>query len=332
MSKHTPDEGNAVFSVQSQSEVSQELDIRDVSFDGTNLSDISERDKVWDKHRANSDRVSDYYNGSYYNRYSQRINECSNLLDFKLTPDSDEGLLKLKLSAAKFCRVRHCPVCQWRRSLAWKAKAYQSLPKVVKDFSKYRWLFLTLTVRNCPINELKNTLNWMNKSFIRLTQLKLWPADGWIKFVEVTRGRDGNAHPHIHCLIMVPPSYFSGQDYLSQNRWVELWRQCARLDYNPSCHIKAIAKHHNPCVIVPEILKYQVKESDLIADRDWFLELTKQLHRTKAVSVGGVLRRYMSNLESEPSDLIGESEDGLPDEGHLYFGWEAKKKKYKLIE
>jgi hypothetical protein len=29
------------------------------------------------------------------------------------------------LSASRFCRVRTCPVCQWRRSLMWKAKAYQ---------------------------------------------------------------------------------------------------------------------------------------------------------------------------------------------------------------
>ncbi len=322
MSKHTPEQGNAVISVSPPVKVEQDV----------NLTDISERDQVWDKHRSNSDRVSEHYKGSCYNRYAERITNCSQLLDFKLTPDSEEGLLKLKLAGAKFCRVRHCPVCQWRRSLAWKAKAYQFLPKVVEDFPKYRWLFLTLTVKNCPINELKETLARMNRAFTRLTQLKTWPADGWIKSTEVTRGKDGNAHPHFHCLIMVLPSYFSGQSYLSQERWVELWQQCTRLDYKPVCHIKAIAKHHNPCSIIPEILKYQVKESDLVANREWFLELTKQLHKTKAVAVGGVLRNYMKSLEQEPDDLIGEGQEDLCDEGHLYFGWKMEKKKYKLIK
>ncbi|MDI5829464.1 protein rep, partial [Salmonella enterica subsp. enterica serovar Kentucky] len=41
---------------------------------------------------------------------------------------------------------------------------------------------------------------------------------------EVTRGRDGSAHPHFHTLMMVPPSMLSGRDYVKQYRWVELWR------------------------------------------------------------------------------------------------------------
>ncbi len=297
----------------------------------TRLSDLSERDKVWDEHRSNSDKVADHYRGTDYDSYSKRIYFCSELLDFKLTPDADEGLLKLKLACARFCRVRHCPVCQWRRSLAWKARAYKILPKIVQDFPKHRWLFLTLTVKNCPVQELRETLNWMNQAFKRLTKLKEWMGQGWIKSVEVTHGRDGNAHPHFHCLIMVPAGYF-GAGYLSQKRWAELWKQCARLDYLPRCHVKAIEKKHNPTKIVPEILKYQVKESDMIRDHAFFLELTRQLHNTKSVGVGGVLRHYLKALEQEPDDLIGkdETEVGV-DEGHLYFEWQRHKKKYELL-
>ncbi len=295
------------------------------------LADLSDRDQVWDKHRANADKVSNHYRGNEgFNQYSERIDFCSQLLDFRLVPEPEEGILKLKLSASRFCRVRTCPVCQWRRSLMWKAKAYQALPKVVKDFPKHRWLFLTLTVKNCPVEELRSTLTHLNKSFVRLTKLKDWPADGWIKSVEVTRGRDGNAHPHLHALLMVPASYF-GAAYVSQQRWVEMWRSSARLDYNPQTHVRAIAKNHNPTEIVPEILKYQVKESDLVANREWFLELSKQLHKTRAVAVGGVLRGYMKELECEPEDLIGNTNEGEVDEGHLYFGWKHKQKKYKLM-
>ncbi|MBV8801530.1 MAG: protein rep, partial [Gammaproteobacteria bacterium] len=273
-----------------------------------------------------------FYQGSSYNRYSQRIDDCSRLLDFKLAPDQQEGVLKLKLSSARFCRVRHCPVCQWRRSMMWKAKAYQLFPKVIADYPAYRWLFLTLTVKNCLITELRDTLAWMNKSFTRLSQLKIFPGVGWIKSTEVTKGRDGNAHPHFHCLIMVSPSYFSGQNYLSQDKWVDLWRKSTRLDYKPVCHVKAVSKDNDPRVLLPEILKYQVKESDLVADRQWFLELTKQLHKTRSVAVGGMLRHYMGTLEQDPEDLIGKDDETNVDEGHLYFGWENKKKKYKLLK
>lgn len=324
MSVIVPDGDGIGSSVPSESANEQDVD----------LGDISERDKVWDKHRSNADRVLEHYKNSQYKRYSDRINFCSELLDFKLSPDIDEGVLKLKLSSARFCRVRHCPVCQWRRSLMWKAKAHKILPKVVATFPKYRWLFLTLTVRNCAIAELRETLNWMHKAFIRLTKLKEFPAVGWIKSAEVTRGKTplNSAHPHFHILLMVPASYFSGQAYLSQKRWADLWQKATRLDYQPMIHVKAIAKHHNPQILIPEILKYQVKESDLVADRGWFLELTKQLHKTRAVSVGGILRDYMKALEEEPEDLIGEGEEDAPDEGHLYFGWKRQVKKYKLID
>ena len=116
-----------------------------------NLSDLSQRDKPWDKHRGNADVVSGYYAGSEFQDYSNRVHDCSELLDFKLVPDESEGMLKLKLNTARFCRVRHCPVCQWRRSLMWKAKAYKILPRIVEDYPKYRWLFVTLTVRNFDI-------------------------------------------------------------------------------------------------------------------------------------------------------------------------------------
>nr|WP_244142010.1 protein rep [aff. Roholtiella sp. LEGE 12411] len=252
-------------------------------------------------------------------------------MDFRLVPEALPSVYKLKLSNAKFCRVRYCPVCQWRRSLMWKARAYQALPKVVEDYPKHRWLFVTLTVKNCPVQELRTSLNWMNKSFIRLTKLKDFPGVGWIKSIEVTRGRDGKAHPHIHCLLMVASGYF-GPNYLSQERWTKLWQQSAQLDYKPITHVKAIAKHHDPTVIVPEILKYQVKESDLIANREWFLELTKQLHKSRAVAVGGVLRSYIAELEREPKDLIGEDNACDVDEGHLYFEWKREQKKYKLVD
>jgi hypothetical protein len=69
------------------------------------LSDLSERDKVWDEHRANSDKIANHYRGTEFDDYAKRIHFCSELLDFKLTPDVEEGVLKLKLSSARFCRV-----------------------------------------------------------------------------------------------------------------------------------------------------------------------------------------------------------------------------------
>lgn len=318
------DSSGAVFSLPSGSETSNS--------EQPALSDLSPQDKPWDKHRAFADRVETHYAGSEFQRLGDRIHTCSELLQFGLAI-GDNDALKLKLRAARFCRVRHCPVCQWRRSLMWKAKAYKVLPRIVEAYPSYRWLFLTLTQKNVPIGALRETLVAMNRAFQRLSQRKIWPAVGWLRSTEVTRGRDGNAHPHFHCLLMVPSSYFSGRDYLKQVEWVELWRKALRIDYNPVLDARAVKQGHRPMELVPELLKYCTKESDLVADREWFLELTRQMHKMKCVTTGGVLKEYLKELEEEPEDLIGESdEDETADRGTLYFGWKRREKKYRMVE
>ncbi len=296
------------------------------------LSDVSPQDKPWDKHRAFADRVEDYYGSSEeFKHYSQRIHFCSGLLEFGLAIQ-DEGVLKLKLRSARFCRLRHCPVCQWRRSLMWKAKAYKVLPRIVTAFPTHRWLFLTLTQKNVPITGLRETLQAMNRGFQRLVQLKAFPADGWLRSTEVTRGKDGSAHPHFHCLLLVPRSYF-GKGYIKQSQWVEMWRKSMRLDYNPVLDVQAVKEGSQPMELVPELLKYCTKESDMVADRDWFLELTRQLHKMRAIATGGVLKAYLKELEDEPEDLVGESDEPeSQDEASLYFGWKRKEKRYRMVD
>jgi hypothetical protein len=131
----------------------------------------------------------------------------------------------------------------------------------------------------------------------------------------------------------VRSGYF-GKNYIKQAEWVDMWRRSLRIDYNPVLDVQAVKKGQQPMQLVPELLKYCVKESDLVADREWFLELTRQMHKMRTIATGGVLKKYLRELEEEPEDLIGEDEEaeGDLDEGHLYFGWKRKVKKYKLLE
>ena len=296
------------------------------------LSELSPRDKSWDKHRHSADLVADLYRENIaFNTYAQRMDSCAQILDFKLVSDLDLGELQLKLSAAHFCRVPQCPVCQSRRSLMWKARALRALPLVVRDYPKHRWLFLTLTQKNCLVSDLRDTVLEMNKSFKRLTMLKQWAVEGWIKSLEVTRGKDSSAHPHFHCLLVVSSSYFR-RNYLNYDDWTELWQRAARLDYKPQVYVRAVAKNRDPAVLIPEILKYSVKESDLYKSKEFLLGITEQLYKLQRISVGGILRPYLKKLEKEPEDLIGKDEENENevDEGHLYFEWKCWEKKYRL--
>ena len=303
-----------------------------VTIDSPALADLSPGDKPWDKHRNFADRVQSHYNNSEFQTYSNRVHECSQLIGFGLTMQENDSA-KLKLKTAKFCRVRHCPVCQWRRSLMWKAKAYKILPRIVEAYPSHRFLFLTLTVKNTDITTLNQTLKQMNSGFQRLSQLKSFPAIGWLRSTEVTRGRDGNAHPHFHCLLLVPSSYF-GNRYLKQSDWVQMWRKSMRLDYNPVLDIQAVKNGSTPMELIPELLKYCTKESDMVADRLWFLELTRQMYRIRSIATGGVLKQYLKELEDDPEDLIGDG-DVDPDKekgAELFFGWRKREGKYRLVD
>jgi plasmid rolling circle replication initiator protein Rep len=240
-------------------------------------------------YQSDSSLVSGHYRNSEFEAYAERIYFCTFTLD-NSTGSTDPAV---DLSAAKFCRVRYCPVCQWRRSLMWKAKAYQVLPIIVEAYPNYRWLFLTLTVKNCAIADLKETLTWMHESFKRMTKLKSFPAVGWLKSTEVTREKDRSAHPHFHCLLLVKPSYF-GKNYIKQSEWVDTWRRCLKIDYNPVLDVQAIERQGDAKELTSMLSSYWVREAELTDDREWFLELTRQTHKLRFVSSGGVLKDYLS--------------------------------------
>ncbi|WP_247190361.1 protein rep [Escherichia coli] len=306
------------------------------------LSEYSPKDSVWDSHRAFTDSVGGIYrSAAEFERYAERMASCSGLLRFGWSTLMETGETRLRLRSAQFCRVRHCPVCQWRRTLMWQARFYQTLPKIVADYPSSRWLFLTLTVRNCAIGELGDTLTTINAAFKRLEKRKeLSPVQGWIRATEVTRGKDGSAHPHFHCLLMVPPSWFSGVAYVKQARWVELWRDCLRVNYEPNVDIRTVKTKTGEAVAnvaeqlqsaVAETLKYSVKPEDMANDPDWFLELTRQLHKRRFISTGGALKNVLqldreTNEDLVMADGVNEEED---DGSRLAFSWETEIKKYR---
>lgn len=297
------------------------------------LSDVSPQDKPWDIHRSNASQVQALYQKSEFQQYAARIQECSQRLGFAFQAQ-DSGELKLRLQQAKFCRVRHCPVCQWRRVLKWRAKFFTAVPKVMEAYPNARWIFLTLTVRNCPVSELRDTLGQMNKAWNKLVQRKQFPALGFVKSAEVTRATDGQAHPHFHCLLLVKPSYFSGQNYVTQAQWSELWQQSLRADYLPIVDVRSVKPRYSTTNTVShallETLKYTVKPDDLLHDAAWLQEITKQLHKTRAVSVGGVLRDFID--DKEPDDLVHIDEDEPESESdstaQVFFGWREMVNRY----
>jgi len=303
------------------------------------LSDVSPKDKPWDLHGLERDIVRDAYFLQGYLSHSQRMSDCSQQLDFILR-SSDELSLVFKLKSAKFCRVRYCPVCQWRRSLKWRARFFEALPGFLEDHPRLKFIFLTLTVKNCALERLQLTVREMNKAWNKLVRRKQFPALGWLKSLEVTKSQDLEAHPHFHCLLVVPSDYFLDRSYISQSLWREWWRKSLKLNYDPVVNVKKVKPRflteEDPMGLmaaVCETLKYSVKPSNLIYDPGWLVGLTQQMHRVRAINVGGILKPYLSDLEkdSDTEDLVhidSELTEEESKQAEVSFNWNSSIKRY----
>lgn len=304
------------------------------------LVDYSPKDHPWDMHRAQAQWVEGVYAATEeFDRLAGRVRGCSGFLAFRWDTDMDTGESRLKLREARFCRVRHCPVCQWRRSLLWQARFLSALPSIETQHPKARWLFLTLTVENMPLPELRTSLQSMNQAWNRLRPRKEFEqVQGWIRTAEVTRQQSNDyAHPHFHALLMVGPGYFKGGNYIKQERWADLWRECLKVDYQPVVDIRAVKPKLDGQAIadsplrraVAETLKYSVKPEDM--QDEWLLELTKQVHKLRFIATGGALKNILREGEETEEDLLladnasDKPEDNKPE---LYFDWQRNIKHY----
>jgi len=214
----------------------------------------------------------------------------------------------------------------------WMARFSAALPCVLTQHPTARFIFLTLTWKNVSIGLLRATLQLMNKAWQRLSQLKAFKIVlGWIRTTEVTRGKDGTAHPHFHALLMVPANYFT-KNYLSQAEWVARWRRASRIDYTPVVDIRSVKQATDGGIIsaVRETLKYSVKPSDMKADVGWFLEITRQLRKLRFIASGGLLKSILRPEDETEKDLLvmGDAEPS-DEKASVFFDWQGVPKRYR---
>lgn len=301
----------------------------------TYLAELSKSDAKWDSHRSNTQSIGNLYSKrKEFKKLAYRMDVCADILEFGRGINKDTGEIKYKLKSAMFCKVRHCPVCSWRRSLKNTARFFSRLPSLQSEFPKHRWLFLTLTVKNCQTDNLKSTLIRMNAAWKRLTERTNWPAAGWVKSTEVTRADDGKAHPHFHVLLMVPASYFS-HGYVTQEAWAQRWQDALRVDYEPMVDVRVVkAKHKGQTIeaAIVETLKYSIKVEDAFKDPSWLYDVTTQLHRSRFIATGGALKGILKEEVSNDEMIVTDEDNDLDEESerqsNLFFQWKPSIRRY----
>mgnify|MGYP004479023547 CR=1 FL=1 len=275
---------------------------------------------------------------------ARRLESCAQYLEFARAPDG-----QLALHKGSFCRVRLCPMCQWRRSLKLGAQVRQvvetaNAEHIAATGAAWRWLLVTYTVRNVEGVDLGAAIDRMHRGLNNLAKCKTWRSavKGWLRATEVTHNTNPRSgaydtyHPHMHLLLCVPAGYMSGRGYITQRGWAQLWQHYIGADYTPIVDVRAVkpegggrlsdlpateqaAAMGKACA---EVSKYSAKPADYIVPGDLDLSMSAvqvldaMLHKRRMTSWGGVLKDIAQRLQlddPESGDLVHIDESSSTD-------------------
>jgi plasmid rolling circle replication initiator protein Rep len=295
---------------------------------GEKLVDYSATGKKrkWDLHKQNNLRLVELYKQAIKINPSvispkrlQDLADCANQLEYLQDAEGNKKLYK-----TYFCRVRLCPMCQWRRSLKLFSQVSKITDYINQQNNQVRYLFITLTQKNCNGSELMQEINKINKSFSLLVDKtkRVQPASkfkkmllGYIKSTEVTYNpKTKTYHPHLHCIFAVQEEYFNKANYINKNSWRAIWADLLKIDYLPQVNVQAI-KPARQQKAVAELAKYPAKVSSILnlpqaQAVQVVMDLTTLCYKRRFVAFGGIFKKIkallkMQDVEAENADLVG---------------------------
>lgn len=248
---------------------------------------------------------------------SDRIQQCSNYLQFGDYANTETGEVTRRLVAAQFCRDRLCPMCAWRKSLVMFSQISQIMDWV-SEREKVVPIFLTLTVKNCAGDDLEQTVDLLLKSWSRMMtsrgRRKPWQVSrGWFRALEITyNAKTDEWHPHLHAIVLVEPDYFTDEGkYIDHDAWIAEWKWALGVDYDPSVDVRTVKGDRAKAVA--EVAKYTVKPGELLdlddaegTDRRVAL-LAQVLKGRRLTALGGIMKEAKAALkleDVEQADLV----------------------------
>ena len=183
------------------------------------LQDTSPTGKVrpWSKYKMANELLSLAYD-SIDPHKAERLRGCATWLGFGAAEDG-----RRKLVQANFCRVRLCPMCQWRRALLNYKYTMRIVSAMLQEAQaegrQLRWMMVTLTIRSCTGDKLIPTLDQMQVAWDRLTRYGAVMAHvkGWYRGLEITH----DCNP-----LITPEMYKARREYYDKH-------SLQAGDYNP---------------------------------------------------------------------------------------------------
>lgn len=284
------------------------------------------RERPWRTHKRTSRAVAASLwriyqehpkKNAWAKKRSDRIQQCSNYLQFGDYANTETGEVTRRLVAAQFCRDRLCPMCAWRKSLVMFSQISQIMDWV-SEREKVVPIFLTLTVKNCAGDDLEQTVDLLLKSWSRMMtsrgRRKPWQVSrGWFRALEITyNAKTDEWHPHLHAIVLVEPDYFTDEGkYIDHDAWIAEWKWALGVDYDPSVDVRTVKGDRAKAVA--EVAKYTVKPGEWLdlddaegTDRRVAL-LAQVLKGRRLTALGGIMKEAKAALkleDVEQADLV----------------------------
>ena len=293
----------------------QDVNLETTTGTGEILKDCSStgKERPWKLHKQENLQLVKIYKTAREKNINlitdSRLFDLEHCADTLLFAENAEG--KKKLKSANFCRLRLCPMCQWRRSLKMFGQVQTITDKILERDKSTRFLFATFTVKNVDAENLETCINILNNKFLYLVSRNktFAPAKklkqnllGYLKAVEVTyNSKDKTYHPHLHVIFAVRNTFFSSSKYyMSKKEWINLWQQALGVDYKPQTDIRAIKS--GTAKAVAEVAKYPVKTAPILSLPDdeaveVLKTLTLSLNKKRFVSYGGIFKTVKQELK-----------------------------------
>lgn len=293
----------------------QDVNLETTTGTGEILQDFSStgKERPWKLHKQENLQLVKIYKTAREKNINlitdSRLFDLEHCADTLLFAENAEG--KKKLKSANFCRLRLCPMCQWRRSLKMFGQVQTITDKILERDKSTRFLFATFTVKNVDAENLETCINILNNKFLYLVSKNktFAPAKklkqnllGYLKAVEVTYNiKDKTYHPHLHVIFAVKSTFFKNkQNYMTKKEWIELWQKALNVDYKPQTDIRAIKT--NTGKAVAEVAKYPVKTAPILSLNDdeaveVLKTLTLSLNKKRFVSYGGIFKTIKQELK-----------------------------------
>jgi plasmid rolling circle replication initiator protein Rep len=293
----------------------QDVNLETTTGTGEILQDFSStgKERPWKLHKQENLQLVKIYKTAREKNINlitdSRLFDLEHCADTLLFAENAEG--KKKLKSANFCRLRLCPMCQWRRSLKMFGQVQTITDKILERDKSTRFLFATFTVKNVDAENLETCINILNNKFLYLVSKNktFAPAKklkqnllGYLKAVEVTyNSKDKTYHPHLHVIFAVKSTFFkNSSNYMTKKEWIELWQKALNVDYKPQTDIRVIKT--NTGKAVAEVAKYPVKTAPILSlPDDEAVEVLKTLtfclHKKRFVSYGGIFKTIKQELK-----------------------------------